>query len=232
LSLRRFRSIVARIARQVKSAQTPDRHDLALAQPPLRLANGRGQLRPAFRARIRLRMKAAIARIVIFRLARPAHVEARHGGVRAVVWNVADDRIARPAVGAIGEGVAKPPVGRIGEIAVAVRACRHVRRDQHELAFLRPAFANDEILPANRIHLRHQHLFDARQGRRFAAQALDEAIERIAGALGLRHDPGRRIQHVAREPQPPRQLEHERTEAHPLHHAANADLPPCHDHAR
>jgi len=35
------RTIVARIARQVESAQTPDRDNLALAQPPLRFGYAR-----------------------------------------------------------------------------------------------------------------------------------------------------------------------------------------------
>ena len=115
-------------------------------------------------------MKTAVARIVILRLARGAHAKAGHRGVRPVVRNVADDGVARPAVGAVGEGIAIAPVGRIGEIAEAVGAGGHVRRNQHELAFLRLALANREVPLAQRLDLRHQHLFDARQRRRFAAQ--------------------------------------------------------------
>ena len=216
----------------MEPAQAADRQDRAFAQPPLRFRNRRRQLRSAFRARVGLRMKSPIARIVIFRLASRAHAESRHGGIRPVVRNVADDSVARAAIRTVGERIAIAPVGRIGEIVVAVGAGSHVRRYQDEFARLRPAFANCEIQIPQRIDLRYQHLFNARQRRRFGAHALDETIQRIARAFHLRHHSGRRVQDVAREAQPSRQIMHKWPEAHALHHAANADLPPRQLHAR
>ena len=177
-------------------------------------------------------MKSSVPRIVVLRLASRAHAKARHGCVRPIVRNVPDDRVTRAAVGAVGELITKAPVGRIAEIAVAVGAGGHVRRYQHELALLCLAFSNPEIPLAQRIDLRHQHLFNARQRRPFAAQAFNEAIQRIARAFHLRLYSGRRVQDVAREAQPSRQIIYKWPEAHALHHAANADLPPRQLHAR
>ncbi len=85
--------------------------------------------RPANPARIRLRVKAPIQRIVVFRLARRAHGELRHRGLRPVIGNPPRNREARPAIGAVQKRIAIPAVRRIEQLAQAIRAGRRVGRN-------------------------------------------------------------------------------------------------------
>ena len=105
-------------AMQMKSANAFDRDNFptadrlrgrraALRGRQKRLA-GRApkfQTRAANRTRVRLRVKAAVPRIVVFRLARGTHREIFHRGVRAVVRQRFDDAEARAAIRAVGERI-------------------------------------------------------------------------------------------------------------------------------
>ena len=71
------------------------------------------QGRAATRAGDRLGVEAAVGRIGILRRARRAHGERAHRRVGAVVGRSVDDRQARPAMRAIGEGVAKAPLRKV-----------------------------------------------------------------------------------------------------------------------
>ena len=117
---------VAGIAGQVESAQTFNGEDLARGEPAARLLDARGKGRSTLGAGVGLGMKAPVARIVVLRLAGRAHVEGGHGGVGAIVGDIANDGVARAAVGAIGERVAEAAVGGRGEIAEAIVAGGHV----------------------------------------------------------------------------------------------------------
>ena len=86
--------------------------------------------RPARRARVRLGVEAAVARVVVLGLAGGAHDEAGHRRPRAVVRDAGDDREARAAVRAVDERVAIPPIGRVEELREAGVAGRDVRGDR------------------------------------------------------------------------------------------------------
>jgi hypothetical protein len=75
-------------------------------------------------------VEAAVERVVVLARAVLAHGEAAHGGERPVVGERLDDRVARPAVGAVDERVAVPAVGRVAHLAQAVVAHRQVGRDR------------------------------------------------------------------------------------------------------
>src|SRR5438046_2949869 len=72
--------------------------------------------RSARRAGIRLGVEAAVERALVLRAAGAAHLETVHGRERAVVWDAAHDREARPAVGAVDERVAVAPVVGVEEL--------------------------------------------------------------------------------------------------------------------
>lgn len=87
-------------------------------------------MRATFCAGIRLGMKAAVKRIVVFGLAGGTHGKVSHGGQGAVVGDVADDGVARPAVGAVGERVVVTPVGGVEDFRQAVGADADVGGDE------------------------------------------------------------------------------------------------------
>ena len=89
-------------------------------------------------------MEAPIGRIAVLRLAGFAHNEARHRCLRAIVWYLLDDGVARTTVCAICEWIAEAAVKRIAEVAPAGVAGAGIGRDQSELTCLLPALDNVE----------------------------------------------------------------------------------------
>ena len=85
---------------------------------------------------IGLRVISPVRHIVVFALAIGAHDETTHGGLGAVVGDVLDDGEARPAVGAVGEGVSVASVRWRQEFAPAVIAGGDVGGDQLVFALL------------------------------------------------------------------------------------------------
>ena len=78
------------------------------------------ELRAAVPAGVGLGVEAAVGGIVVLGLAGGAHLEARHGGLRAVVGNAAGDGVARAAVGAVEKGIAIAAVRGREQFAEAV----------------------------------------------------------------------------------------------------------------
>ena len=74
-------------------------------------------VRPTHRTRIRLRVKPAVGRIVVFGSALFAHHKRLHRCVRPVVRQRLDDAETRATVRAVGERIAIAPVARIEEFA-------------------------------------------------------------------------------------------------------------------
>src|ERR1035437_9041061 len=110
LSARAARSSTTQMSRAASRLRTITANGLSLRRlrarpPPLCLRDLAGERGTARRARIRLRMEAAVGGVVVLGAALRAHGEGRHGGVRPVVRDVADDGVPRAAVGAVGEGV-------------------------------------------------------------------------------------------------------------------------------
>ena len=121
------------------------RYDLARSQPAASLIDGGRERRAAVGTGVGLGVKAAIGGIVVLGLAGGAHAERRHGSVGPVVGDIADDGVARAAVGAVGEGVAEAAVGGAGEVVEALGTGGHVGGDQRELAGLGDAAVDDEF---------------------------------------------------------------------------------------
>ena len=121
---------VGRVARQVVAAEALHRHDPALVERRDRLLERHRQSRPTDGAGDRLRVEAAVERILVLTTALVAQGEAGHRRVGTVVGNAADDREARPALRAVDEGVAEAAVGRVEELTQAVVAGGDVRWDQ------------------------------------------------------------------------------------------------------
>ena len=126
----------------MKTAEAFDRNDGGTLEKLGGIANGLGsidkraigrpelQMRATIPAGVRLGVEAAIGRIVVFPLAREAHFEGGHGGARAIVGNVVDDREARAAIGAVDEGIAEAAVARVHHLAKTIGADRYIRRNQ------------------------------------------------------------------------------------------------------
>ncbi|MPM33510.1 hypothetical protein SDC9_80086 [bioreactor metagenome] len=134
------RRLVCRIASEVIAANALDRNDLARVNVILKAFDRVAALRyaprekrqrgAADRAGIRLGMKAAVCRIVIFALAGCALDKLPHARVYTVIGNILHDGEPRTAVGAVDEGVAIAPVGGVKQFPPAVVAQRNIGRDQ------------------------------------------------------------------------------------------------------
>ena len=126
-------------------------------------------------------MKPAIFRILILRLAGTTHFEGRHGGGRAVVGYVADDCVARTAVGAIGEGVAIAPVRRVAKIPPTSL----------------PAIEDREAGACLDRNLGDGNLGNLRQLRWIFFERLEKVLHLRRETFDLDRDPGRRIKHIS-----------------------------------
>src|SRR5271169_7059371 len=91
------------------------------------------QLRTAIRARVGLRMKTPVARIVVLRRTLRTHLENSHRGAQAVIRQPFDDAEARTTVGAVGKRITIPAVAGIEDFSLTIRTCRNVRQDQCRL---------------------------------------------------------------------------------------------------
>src|SRR5271156_6288241 len=99
-------------------------------------------------------MEAPVGWIFVFRPAVATHEERGHGGGCAVIWYIADDGVARTAMGAIGEGIAEAPVRRVAKITPASVAGACVGRDQGKLARLLPAAKDRKARAPLSFHIR------------------------------------------------------------------------------
>ena len=159
-----------RIAGEVKPANSPDRDNPARRDRASGGANrvglGRGLISvinvriedakggAAIRTRVRLGMEAAIGDGFVLATALGAHREARHRGSRPVVGNVARDREARPAIGAVGERIPITAAGRIENFGQAIAANRDIGRNRKPALRTTPAldyFETFEMLGWNRF---------------------------------------------------------------------------------
>ena len=125
---------IARIHQKLESSNAFERDDLALSQRLDRIFDGAVELRPAHRARVGLRVKAAVRRILVFLAAPRAQHEITHRRVGPVIRNVDDDGVARPAIRAVGEGIFKAAIVGIEQFFAAVGAGGQVRQHVDRLA--------------------------------------------------------------------------------------------------
>ncbi len=191
-------------------------------QPHLGATDGAGH---------RLGMEAAVERVLVFGGTVRAERETRHGGVGPVVGDVTDDGETRAAVGAVDERVAIAPIGRVEQLAQAVGADAHIRRDGHKGG--RVIFGMDDLEAAKAARRLpgHAQLIDARQGWGFGAQGVDKLIQHLPLTVDFDVDPGGGIAHPTGQPQARGQAIDERPETDALDDAADMDaggdhLPP------
>ena len=103
--------------------------------------------------------------------------EARHGGVGTVVGDIANDGVARAAVGAVGEGVTEAAVGGRCEVGDAVWTNRDIGRDQSEAVVFGNTVADDEFGIAARGHVGEGEVVDAGERGQFRAERMQEAFD-------------------------------------------------------
>ena len=149
--------------------------------------------------------------------------EARHAGRRAVVGQGARDRVARPAVGAVREGVAPAAVGAGRSISPGSRRrsrCRGRSRWRAAAA----ALDDREAAPDRAAGVAPgSHVVDARQRRRLGAQAAQEGVERLGSPSTSIVTPAASLRTQPARPSSLRQPVDEGPEAHALHDAAHGD---------
>src|SRR5262245_2932600 len=78
-------------------------------------------------------MKASIKWILVFVTTRFTHLKRTHRRVRAVVWNILDNREARSAVGAVNEWIPITTIPRIEQLAQTIITGGDVRRNRSKL---------------------------------------------------------------------------------------------------
>src|ERR1700722_7933700 len=88
---------------------------------------------PAHRAGIRLGVKPAIQRIVIFLFAFRALFELSHRRIRPIVRKLFDDAKSGSAIGAVSKWISIPPVLGIKHFLPAIRTDRDIRKNKCDL---------------------------------------------------------------------------------------------------
>jgi hypothetical protein len=186
------------------------------------------QGRPAFGAGDRLRVEAPVCRVVVFGGAARTHGEPGHGGGRAVIGELADDRESRPAVGAGDEGVAVAPVAWVEEFGDAVVAGGDVGRNRRRLAGNGPAGHDPEPASAAGVggELADRDAADPRQRRRLGAQAPAEFGYACGLALHFDEYGARSVADEAGQPEFGRDAVDEGPEANPLHDTGHGEALP------
>ena len=184
------------VAGQVVPADPLDRDDLAAAEGRLRGSEGRiGALHraavavlepeawPTVGAGHRLRVEAAVRRVVVLRGAGVTQGERLHGRVRAVVGEADRDGETRTAVRAIDERVARPAVGGVEELVETVGAGRDVRRHERPDSALIVALDDGKTRLAGRCEVLALDRGDAGRPGRTGHQPGHELVCRRAVAL-------------------------------------------------
>ena len=231
----------SRVAGEVIAADPLDGQDRAVGKHRRRLQRSRrppsgARLRgPGTRrargaagwAGVRLRVEAAVERVVVFGLALGAHPEARHRRLRAVVGDALDDREARAAVRAVDERVAVAPVGGVGELGQARVARGHVGGDQRVRLAVALGRQDAEAALARGLDALGGNRLDHGEWRRLVLQEEDELADRRLGPLGLDHDAVLVVQDVAGEPELERGAIDERPEPNALDRPGDPDRGPA-----
>ena len=140
------------------------------------------ELRPAHGTGVRLRVKPPVQRVFVLPPAVGAHPEGGHGRLLAVVRDVADDRVARAAVRAVGEGVEEPAVLRIEDVVEAVVTRGQVRWNGDVPLLGRLAGDDGELARVLERDRLPRQLADLRGGRASRAEVGHEGIDRFVTA--------------------------------------------------
>ena len=181
----------------------------------------------------RLSMKTAIGRIVVLGLTPGAHLEGPHRRVRPIVGNPGGDREARPAVGAVGEGIAEAAFGRVVDLRGAHLTGRNVRRDRHRGGPAGPAVEYLKVFAARHGDGSIGDGLNASQPGCLRPQSQSQRRQGLRGALGLDGDAARLVDDEAGQAQPGGKPIDMRAKTDPLHsprdlhaHAPRLSHPP------
>ncbi|OIQ69703.1 hypothetical protein GALL_486950 [mine drainage metagenome] len=170
-------------------------------------------------------MEAPVGWVGILGGAVRAHGESRHGGVGAVVGHSAHDGQARPAVGAVGEGMVPAAAGRVVHLGEAGGAGRRVRR---HLGGSMAALAGGDGEVVGGLARRQRHHVDGvdpGQRRAVRTQPGRQRVECVGRAPGGDEHAVGVVAHGAGEVEVAGQPPHHRPEADALHHAAYPQQP-------
>ncbi len=204
-------------------------HDRGLAARQ-RVSGGIQQfdLRSADRAGVGLGVITPIGRIIILVPADGTHAKAGHGRVRPVVRQLAEDRVARPAVGAVDEWIRVPAIGGVPEFPPAVLAQCQVGRDRGGGRGLGRTARHDDKAGTGRrggrldLPVRQQsHRGNPGGGRRLRAQPGGEILQHRGRRAGADRDSVAIVADPPAHSEARRQPGHERPESHPLHGAGD-----------
>ena len=144
-------------------------------------------------------METPVHRIVILGLAGRAHLKGCHRGIRAVIGNIADNREAWPAVGAVDEGIVKSPVARIHHLAQAIRTNRNIGRDQGADLGTALAGQNPELLIAAAGQIANPHLRNLRKRRGPQGKTRHKFFHLFDRALDFDGNSSGRVRHATGE---------------------------------
>ena len=118
-----------RVAEKMKPAKPLEGYDPAFSQGRGDFGDRPVELRAAARAGDRFGVKAAVFRIGVIAGAIGAHREERHRGLRPVVREGPRQRVARPAMRAVDQGIAEKPALRIEQFVETRLAHRRISAD-------------------------------------------------------------------------------------------------------
>jgi hypothetical protein len=197
---------------------------LSIPHPEFRIPRPQFHLRPAFLARVGLRMESAVPGVPVFPLAGRAHRKRRHGGVRAIIGHRAGDGKTRTAIRAIDERVEVPAIGRVEHFLSTIIADGDVGRDQREwdAAGSVKARPDGEIgVPLDR-QARQGDVRDLRKQRGFLPQTLEE--HRDIMTFHVDENASARVDHVSVQVHRSGQVKYERPEPDALNDAFDYDL--------
>ncbi len=145
----------------------------------------KGNVWAANRTGVRLGMKPAICRIIIFFPALPTHCKMFHRGVWPVIGDIVYDRITRAAVGTVDEGILVATVVRIKQLSKTIVAYSHIRRNQGLLRGLALAALNGKFLIPSGRFVRACNLSDVCKRRGIFGKIPDKGLNLYFSSLNM-----------------------------------------------
>ena len=122
-------------------------------------------------------MEAPIPRVVIFRLTGGTHGKVRHGGLVAIIRDILDNRITRPAVGTVDKGIAVASVDGVQELGQAIRAGANIGGNQRGTRLLSLALDDAKTVQRSEGLLHHLHLNDLSKWWCFSRNVPDKRLD-------------------------------------------------------
>ncbi len=224
---------VGGIDHQVETTETLACENAAVAEIHCRCRNGvvgnnglavcveQTQGGTALRAGIGLCVKATVARIGVFSLACGTHLERRHGRLRTVVGQGAQNGEARSAVGAIGESVTLS--ASLANIEEALCAGREVCLYEHGLLAAVRAVTDLKTLVTHGVNVDCHHSSQHGCRRDLLLKVLQKDLQAGFVSFYLYGDTTTVVEDPTRKPRGSREPINERTEANALNSALNSN---------